>query len=50
MTGQLANISKTRLFHRADILSQEDMPRIEEALKIQLDIHRNWPSIYHHGR
>jgi len=39
MADQLATVSKTRLFRQADILSQEDMHRIEEALKIQLDIH-----------
>ena len=39
MADQLATVSKARLFRRADILSQEDMHRIEEAIKIQLDIH-----------
>jgi len=39
MADQLATVSKARLFRRADILSQEDMCRIEEAIKIQLDIH-----------
>jgi len=39
MADQLATVSKARLFRRADILSQEDMHKIEEALKIQLDIH-----------
>ena len=39
MADQLATVSKTRLFRRADILSQEDMRKIEEAVKIQLDIH-----------
>ena len=38
MADQLATISKARLFRRADILSQEDMRKIEEAIKIQLDI------------
>jgi mRNA interferase MazF len=38
MTDQLATVSKTRLFRRADILSQEDMRKIEEAVKVQLDI------------
>jgi mRNA interferase MazF len=38
MTDQLATVSKTRLFRRADILSQEDMCKIEEAVKVQLDI------------
>jgi len=39
MADQLATVSKARLFRRADILSQEDMRKIEEAVKIQLDIH-----------
>ena len=39
MADQLATVSKARLFRRADILSQEDMCKIEEAIKIQLDIH-----------
>lgn len=39
MADQLATVSNARLFRRADILSQEDMRKIEEALKIQLDIH-----------
>ncbi len=39
MVDQLATVSKKRLFRRVDIISQEDMRKIEEALKIQLDIH-----------
>jgi len=39
MADQLATVSKVRLFRRADILSQEDMRKIEEAIKIQLDIY-----------
>ena len=39
MADQLATVSKARLFRRADIISQEDIHKIEEALKIQLDIH-----------
>ena len=39
MADQLATVSKARLFRRADVLSQEDMRKIEEAVKIQLDIH-----------
>lgn len=39
MADQLATISKDRLFKRAGILSQEDMQKIEEAIKIQLDIY-----------
>ena len=38
MADQLATVSKARLFRRADILSQEDMRKIEGAIKIQLDI------------
>ncbi len=38
MADQLATVSKTRLFRRAGIISQEDMHKIEEAIKIQLDI------------
>ena len=38
MADQLATVSKARLFRRADILSPEDMHKIEEAIKIQLDI------------
>jgi len=39
MADQLATVSKERLFRRAGILSQEDMRKIEKAIKIQLDIH-----------
>ena len=39
MADQLTTVSKARLFRRADTLSQEDMHNIEEAIKIQLDIH-----------
>ncbi|MBI5604809.1 MAG: type II toxin-antitoxin system PemK/MazF family toxin [Deltaproteobacteria bacterium] len=39
MADQLATVSKERLFRRAGILAQEDMCKIEEAIKIQLDIH-----------
>jgi len=39
MADQLATVSKLRLFKRAGILSQEDMCKIEKAIKIQLDIH-----------
>jgi mRNA interferase MazF len=38
MADQLATVSKERLFRRADILSQDDMRKVEEAVKIQLDI------------
>jgi mRNA interferase MazF len=39
MADQLATISKLRLVRRADILTHEDMRRVETAIKIQLDIH-----------
>ena len=39
MADQLATVSKERLFKRAGSLSQEDMYRVEEAIKVQLDIH-----------
>jgi mRNA interferase MazF len=38
MADQLATVSKARLFRRAGILSEEDMCKVEEAVKIQLDI------------
>jgi mRNA interferase MazF len=39
MADQLATVSKERLFKRAGILSSEDMRKVEEAIRIQLDIH-----------
>ena len=39
MADQLATVSKARLFHCAGVISQEDMHKVEEAIKIQLDIH-----------
>jgi mRNA interferase MazF len=39
MADQLATVSKLRLFKRAGFLSEEDMRKIEEAIKIQLDIY-----------
>jgi len=39
MADQLATVSKLRLFKRAGILSEEDMRRIGEVIKIQLDIY-----------
>jgi len=39
MADQLATVSKVRLFKRAGFLSEEDMRRIEEVIKIQLDMH-----------
>ena len=38
MADQLATVSKTRLFKRAGIVSVEDMCKVEEAVKIQLEI------------
>jgi mRNA interferase MazF len=38
MADQLATVSKLRLVRRADMLSHEDMRRVETAIKIQLDI------------
>ena len=39
MADQLATVSKLRLFKRAGVLSEGDMLRISEAIKIQLDIY-----------
>jgi mRNA interferase MazF len=39
MADQLATVSKQRLFRRAGILSQDDMHKVEEAIKVQLAIH-----------
>ena len=39
MADQLATVSKTRLFKRAGILAEEDMHKVEEAVKIQLGIY-----------
>jgi len=38
MADQLATVSKLRLFKRDGILSEEDMLKINETIKIQLDI------------
>jgi len=38
MADQLATVSKLRLFKRAGRLAQEDMRKIEEAIRIQLDL------------
>ena len=38
MADQLATVSKTRLFGLAGILSVEYMSKVDEAVKIQLDI------------
>ena len=39
MADQLATVSKLRLFKRAGIISEEDMLRINETIKTQLDIY-----------
>ena len=39
MADQLATVSKERLFRRAGVLSVSDMHKVDEAIKIQLDIH-----------
>lgn len=39
MADQLAMVSKARLLRRAGTVSEEDMRKIEEAIKIQLDMH-----------
>ncbi len=39
MADQLMTVSKERLFRRAGILSKDDMRKVEEAIKVQLDIH-----------
>ena len=39
MVDQLATVSKVRLSLRAGILSPQDMFKIEEVIKIQLDMH-----------
>lgn len=39
MADQLATVSKERLFKRAGILSQEDMRKVEGAIKVQLDMY-----------
>jgi mRNA interferase MazF len=39
MADQLATVSKLRLLNRAGVLSEEDMRKVEDAVKIQLGIH-----------
>ncbi|HED00933.1 MAG TPA: type II toxin-antitoxin system PemK/MazF family toxin [Proteobacteria bacterium] len=39
MADQLATVSKSRLFKHASFISEEDMLRISEAIKIQLNIY-----------
>jgi mRNA interferase MazF len=38
MADQLATVSKERLFSRAGFISKEDMIKIEDAIRTQLDI------------
>ena len=38
MADQLVTVSKARLFRRAGILTPEDMRKVQEAVKVQLDI------------
>ena len=38
MADQLATVSKLRLYKRAGLISEENMLRINEAIKIQLEI------------
>ncbi len=38
MADQLATVSKTRLFRRIGIISEEDMTKVAKAIKIQLDL------------
>lgn len=38
MADQLATVSKQRLFRRAGVLSKEDMRKIQDAIKVQLEI------------
>lgn len=39
MADQLATVSKLRLFKRMGIISEEDMLRISETIKVHLDIY-----------
>jgi len=39
MADQLTTVSKLRLFARAGVLFEEEMCKVEEAVKIQLGIH-----------
>lgn len=38
MADQLATVSKLRLFNRVGVISADDMQKVGEAIKIQLDI------------
>ncbi len=39
MADQLATVSKSRLFRRAGALSSEDTRRVEDAIRVQFDMH-----------
>jgi mRNA interferase MazF len=39
MADQIATVSKERLVSRAGVISEKAMHRVEEAIKIQLDMH-----------
>jgi len=38
MADQLATVSKERLFKRIGVISDEDLRKVEEAIKTQLDL------------
>ena len=38
MADQLATVSKLRLFNRVGVISADDMEKVGEAIKIQLDL------------
>ena len=38
MSDQLATVSKLRLFNRVGVISEDDMEKVGEAIKIQLDL------------
>jgi mRNA interferase MazF len=38
MSDQLATVSKLRLFNRVGVISEDDMEKMGEAIKIQLDL------------
>jgi mRNA-degrading endonuclease toxin of MazEF toxin-antitoxin module len=38
MSDQLAAVSKLRLFNQVGVISEDDMEKVGEAIKIQLDL------------
>lgn len=38
MADQLATVSKLRLFNRVGVISADDMQKVGEAIKVQLDL------------